>query len=471
MIGQAASWVDHACAASIPVRAAPRGTPSLDELLEPGTYRPAAPVMAPATPEPEGADVKANFIAAARRAAQAAAAEASQGTAAPRRAAAERPETAPAVPSPRAERKVRGASVETAAASGGLSGRAAQLLRARKSLVIGLAAAVLALGALKLGAGLVGERAAETPAAPRPAAGLVPAPRPASPEAAAAPRLPAPETPAVAPAPPSVSPRPETSLPMVPGMAALEPDLAPVPPGLSGLRQAALAGDAAAVYDLAARAADGRGTARDPKLAARLFEKVAAIGSAPAEYRLGNLTEKGIGVQKDLAAARQLYARAAEKGNVRAMHNLAVVLAESGAEGGKPDYAAAVTWFRRAAEYGIRDSQYNLAVLLARGLGTPQDLAQAYLWFAAAAAQGDDDAGRKRDEVGTKLVARDLDAAKGQVASWRPKVADPAVNDAPQSGATRSDAVAATPTGTSLVGAPPPAGLAKRADATPPRKI
>ena len=72
-------------------------------------------------------------------------------------------------------------------------------------------------------------------------------------------------------------------------------------------------------------------------------------------------------------------------GNARAMHNLAVLVADGA--GAKPDYAGAASWFRKAAEFGVRDSQYNLAILYARGLGAEQNLGLSYTWFAAAAKQ------------------------------------------------------------------------------------
>ena len=108
------------------------------------------------------------------------------------------------------------------------------------------------------------------------------------------------------------------------------------------------------------------------------------------------------------------------------MHNLAVLVADGD---GKPDYSAAAKWFRRAAEYGVRDSQYNLAILYARGMGGPQDLTQAYAWFAAAAAQGDEDAGRKREEIGGRLDAATLARAKAMASAFRPRMVDPAVNE------------------------------------------
>ena len=66
------------------------------------------------------------------------------------------------------------------------------------------------------------------------------------------------------------------------------------------------------------------------------FERAAAHGLVPAQYRIGNLYEKGIGVSRDYALASLWYQRAAENGNARAMHNLAVLMAE-GVQG-NPDF-------------------------------------------------------------------------------------------------------------------------------------
>jgi localization factor PodJL len=65
----------------------------------------------------------------------------------------------------------------------------------------------------------------------------------------------------------------------------------PMVVSLPGLRPAVLAGEPAAVYEMAARATEGRGMPRDLKLAAKLFEKAAAHGLALAQYRIGNFYE------------------------------------------------------------------------------------------------------------------------------------------------------------------------------------
>jgi localization factor PodJL len=190
----------------------------------------------------------------------------------------------------------------------------------------------------------------------------------------------------------------------------------PIAIGGSRLRSAAIAGDAAAAFEVAARFAEGRGVPTDMEEAAHWYERAASKGLAPAQFRYASLLEKGLGVKKDLMEARRLYRAAATKGNSKAMHNLAVLNAEG--VDGKPDYGTAVQWFRKAAQRGIADSQYNLGVLCARGLGTAKSYAEAYKWFALAAAQGDKESAKKRDEIAAQLDESELATAEQAVKAF-----------------------------------------------------
>ena len=406
--------------ASEPARTEPTlpASTAFDIPLEPGSGRPRPETAIGGAQDPQS--VRQSLIAAARRSAKAAS------------------EAAAATPSP---------AVEPSAKS---PGRLKEILEKRKRpLLLGLAALILAMGTAHLvttqlrggGAKTANSEARSliTPPAAQPEAPAAPAQAPAKDQSSALPTAPqdaqppastaAPErsiTASAAPATPAATeaapPAPAEQTQLVTGIGDL-----PAGFGSAGLRKAAQDGDARAVYELATKAADGPANQRDPKLALRLFERAAVAGLAPAQFRVGNMFEKGIGTQRDLSLARIWYQRAAERGNAKAMHNLAVLHAEGAS--GKPDYAMATEWFRRAAELGVRDSQYNLAVLLGRGLGAPTDLAQSFLWFSVAAGQGDEDAGRKRDEVAQRLKPEDLAAAKGLAASWKPKTLDAASNE------------------------------------------
>ncbi len=321
-----------------------------DQPLEPGSGRPRARAEAPVAAAP----LNPNLIAAARRAAQAAGIEAGALKADALKA------DPKARPDGKGEAKAKGGSLQ-------LSLRET-LEKRRKPILLGLAAIVLAIGAGQVATTML----ADPPAPANKVSTTRSETRERAPDQAAAPAAaPAPATPA--PAAQALPPKDQQSLAQPDAQARREqavettssvrpaPEAAPAraeSPGVSpqrvtnlgdlpanlgtaGMRRAAQEGDANAVHELAARAADGVGSARDPRLALRLFERAAAAGHAPSQFRLGNIHEKGIGAPRDAKLASSWYRRAADQGNAKAMHNLAVLIAE-GVEG-RPDYAAAAT--------------------------------------------------------------------------------------------------------------------------------
>jgi len=323
--------------------------------------------------------------------------------------------------------------------------RSGKLSRRIRSLLVGTGIVVVALGGFKIATMMIDEGGEIELTAPISLEDLESAPEPATQLAApvlpqpAAPSLTSPEpldrqarapaaaaepTPAPAPVPDArvadadadaTSAIPAQSLPRTIGTApALVniPASETLPDGIGGpkLRAAALKGDPAAAYQVALRYAEGKGVAISIEAAFKWYGYAADGGIVPAMFRLGTLYEKGLGVKKDLAAARIHYQRAADRGNAKAMHNLAVLYADGGGNGA--DYRTAAEWFRKAATRGVADSQYNLAILYARGIGVEQNLAESYKWFSLAAAQGDTDAGNKRDEIAKRLDPQSLAAAK-----------------------------------------------------------
>jgi localization factor PodJL len=224
-----------------------------------------------------------------------------------------------------------------------------------------------------------------------------------------------------------------TALPAIDASSASAtraPRVDKLPPTISGvLRAAAAKGDAAAEYEIAQRFAEGRGVPENLAEAADWYDRAAKQGLPIAQFRLGGFYEKGLGVKKDLDAARRLYIAAAEAGNAKAMHNLAVLYAEG--IDGKPDYQTAAKWFRKAADYGLTDSQYNLGILYGRGIGMPLNLPEAYKWFTLAARDGDKESVAKRDDVGSRMDAQSLAAAKAAAEAFTPMEQPEAATQAP----------------------------------------
>jgi localization factor PodJL len=218
---------------------------------------------------------------------------------------------------------------------------------------------------------------------------------------------------------------PVTAAPTAPAQPSISVPSTVQPPALA---DAAKNGDPLALFEIGAQFTDGRGVTADMKQAANWYQLSADRGFAPAQYRLASLYEKGNGVDRDLAKAKDYYERAANAGNASAMHNLAVLYASGAA--GSQDYNAATEWFTKAANLGISDSQFNLAILYARGNGVKQDLGESYKWFAIAAKSGDKDAAQKRDEVANAMKPDQLSAARITVDSWKSQPVDSKANNA-----------------------------------------
>ncbi|KAA3507583.1 hypothetical protein G6L63_02495 [Agrobacterium vitis] len=419
------------------------GKPDVRKILEKVRARqqagtvPAEPVLGAASVKPASADDRMDFIAAARRAAQAAAQETERGS-----------------------RPSRTALADEVAGGSAFSRYRRPILMAVGALLL----AALAVSAVKtLGSGNAPAPAEQAPTTSAPAK-LAPSAAIESPSIQQAPQQPvraveikaeAPQSqsavestetePSSAPVIPVTSPTGQASLSSAPmdgsqtvaGLSAQPPmpdaaqagfaapkteaakPLFEVPADLSpaSLVTAAKAGEPAALFEIGSRYMEARGLPGDVSQAAVWFQRAADLGLAPAQYRLAGLYEKGTGVQRDLTRAKGLYSQAADAGNASAMHNLAVLYASGG--DGKPDMDAAAKWFARAADLGVTDSQFNLAVLYARGTGVKQDLEASYKWFALAASQGDKDAAAKQEEVARSLQPAALARAKASVQQWQ----------------------------------------------------
>jgi localization factor PodJL len=210
---------------------------------------------------------------------------------------------------------------------------------------------------------------------------------------------------------------------------------APAPQGqsvaaLDRLTALANLGNAKAETIVGLRYLDGEGIPPNDGEAAKWLARAAEHGEAVAQYRLGTLYEHGRGVPADPAKAIHWYQAAAQAGNRKAMHNLAVAYAQG--TGVSKDFFEAARWFSKAAALGLADSQFNLAVLYERGLGVPQSLIDAYKWYAIAAAQGDAESKARIDAIATQLKADERVAAQRSADQFRPTQLNAPANVPPQ---------------------------------------
>jgi localization factor PodJL len=234
----------------------------------------------------------------------------------------------------------------------------------------------------------------------------------------------APQTAAPVAAQPLATPPPTAARAVqAPAAGQQQPTVAgPLAPRSVSLEAAAQSGDPVAQYQLALqrlgnnRTADGLSLLRD----------AANHGLAMAQYRLAKVYERGEGVAADLSTARQWTERAATAGNRRAMHDLGVYYARG--DGAPLDEAAAFRWFRQAAELGVADSQYNLGVLYQQGRGVPANASESLFWFATAARQGDTDAAARATAEEAQLTTTQVQQTRARAQAFRPRAASAIAN-------------------------------------------
>ena len=158
----------------------------------------------------------------------------------------------------------------------------------------------------------------------------------------------------------------------------------------------------------------------DYATAFRIWLPMAEQNDAEAQRNIGVMYQQGLGVPQNAFEAARWYRRAADQGHVRAQQNLGVMY-EHGT-GVPQNFREAVKWYRRSAEGGNVLAKLNLGVLHEQDLpGLPQDLVQTHMWYNLAAAQGNAEAARFRDEVAAVMTGEQVAEAQRLAQEWLEK--------------------------------------------------
>jgi|SRR5579862_1266483 len=152
-------------------------------------------------------------------------------------------------------------------------------------------------------------------------------------------------------------------------------------------QKAADQGHGRALYRLGLIQLDGKGTAKNPSEAVKLFQ--AALKAGTEDFLKGVLNdlayvyEKGLGVKADATESMKNYRLAADLGSLEAQYNLGSISLE------KNNEKEAYKWFVLAAKQGHAQAQNNLGAFYASGKSVKKNLDEAEKWFLMAAQQGD----------------------------------------------------------------------------------
>jgi TPR repeat protein len=170
----------------------------------------------------------------------------------------------------------------------------------------------------------------------------------------------------------------------------------------------------------------------------RIFLTHAEQGDAAAQFNTGYMYRKGLGVSKNDVTALSWWRKSAEQGFEQAQQSL--VFMYSNGIGTKVNHAEAAYWqseieraraprvdtteeetddeagdvasLQSAAEQGDADARVRLAKLYETGNSVPQDYVKAHAWYNLAAAQGREDAARKREQIAGKMTREDISEAQ-----------------------------------------------------------
>jgi TPR repeat protein len=119
----------------------------------------------------------------------------------------------------------------------------------------------------------------------------------------------------------------------------------------------------------------------------------------------------------DFQKAATIFEPAAEKGDPEAQVNIAFMY-YCGMHFPK-DQKKAAQWYLKAAKQNHANAQFSLGTLYENGEGVPRDLKEAYFWYSLAEKKGDKDARRLRQELELKLSAKEVNALKKRINSWK----------------------------------------------------
>ena len=151
----------------------------------------------------------------------------------------------------------------------------------------------------------------------------------------------------------------------------------------------------------------------DSRLGSPKLLTAAASGDPAAEFEIATRYAEGATIGKDLAKAADWYEKAAEGGVAVAQYRLGS-LYERG-QGVTKDLTSAVNWYQRAADQGNVNAMHNLAVLMSEGADGPPDHDKALQWFLAAGNYGVRDS---QYNLGV-IYARGLGASQDLIESYK----------------------------------------------------
>ncbi len=127
------------------------------------------------------------------------------------------------------------------------------------------------------------------------------------------------------------------------------------------------------------------------------FKQAAKLGDAKAMLELGAAAAEGQGLPQSTSEAMHWYRLAADGGNATAMLRLGGMYFAG--EGGPEDPRLSAYWFAKGSDLGDAACKYNLGVQYENGSGVPYDMHKAEALYREAAALGNEEAKKRLQKM------------------------------------------------------------------------
>ena len=144
----------------------------------------------------------------------------------------------------------------------------------------------------------------------------------------------------------------------------------------------------------------------DYATALREWKPIAEEGFSGAQHLIGMMYAMGKGVPQDYKTAARWLRLAAEQGDVDAQKSLGQMYSKG--MGVPQDYKSALKWYRLSAEQGDADAQISLVGTYA----ALENYLNAYIWADVAATNGQENGGKVRDLVATRMTSAQIAEAQ-----------------------------------------------------------
>jgi len=133
------------------------------------------------------------------------------------------------------------------------------------------------------------------------------------------------------------------------------------------------------------------------------LQRRAEQGDASAQFELGMMYYEGRGVPRDYEEAAIWFLKSAQRGYVGAGFLFGKICLEGKVQRNNPDpeyvKKEGLFWLENDAKKGLVDAQLYLGKIYSEGDVVERDVAEAYKWYKMAAAQGNEEAVKKLDEL------------------------------------------------------------------------